>query len=285
LSAKVNPFYKKSTLNLQGKLLDLSTPKVMGILNVTPDSFFDGGKYLGEKAILSHAEKMISEGADFLDIGGYSSRPGADNVPEQEELNRVVNAVRIVIREFPETIISVDTFRTEVARAGIQEGARIINDISGGEHDAQMIPFVCETGTPYIIMHMRGNPKTMGKQTDYLDLYQELMDYFLKKLDYLKSKGMVDLIIDPGFGFAKTMEQNYELLKNLNYFEVLEVPILVGVSRKSMFRKLLGTPPEESLNATTAAHMIALKNGASILRVHDVKEAVQAVKVFKITEK
>ena len=203
----------------------------------------------------------------------------------EEEIDRVGNAIGAVIKSFPDALISVDTFRSQVADTAIGEGAKMVNDISGGELDKEMFNFIIRKKVPYIIMHMRGNPRTMSKQTEYEDFYGEILNYFSKKINYLLKNGATDLVIDPGFGFAKSMEQNYDLLKNLNYFEVLEVPLLVGISRKSMFYKLLGTQPEDSLNATTAAHMVALKNGASILRVHDVKEANEAIRIFKITEK
>jgi len=284
LSAKVNSFYKKTTLNLNGNIIDLSIPVIMGIINVTPDSFFDGGKYNTSKELLNHVEKMLDDGAAILDIGGYSSRPGADHIGEKEEINRVLWAIKLILQTFPDTLISTDTFRSTVGEAALDEGACMINDISGGDLDPLMFNFISKKNVPYVIMHMKGTPQTMNKQTDYQNLLKEILNHLLDKVKHLRERGVCDLIIDPGFGFSKTPDQNYELLKNLNYFEVLEVPILVGISRKSMFYKLLGSTPENSLNATTAAHMIALKNGASILRVHDVKEASEAIKIFKLTE-
>ena len=285
MNAKVNPFYKKTTLNAGGKILDLSTPVVMGILNVTPDSFFDGGQHNETEQILKQTEKMLSEGAAIIDVGGYSSRPGADNISPEMEEQRVCHAIDIILRDFPHALISVDTFRASVARSALQHGAGIINDISGGQLDEAMFPLIIEKNCPYILMHMRGTPQTMSTMTDYEDLLSEMLDFFRQRVNELEKNGVSDLIIDPGFGFAKSMDQNYDLLKNLNYFQVMEVPILVGISRKSMFYKLLGTTPDEALNATTAAHMVALKNGASILRVHDVKEAKEAIEIFKRTDK
>ena len=284
MSAKDNPFYKKTTLNLNGNIIDLSFPIIMGIVNVTPDSFFDGGKLNTSKDLLEHVEKMLEDGAAILDVGGYSSRPGAAHIEEKEEINRVLWAIKLILRTFPDTLISIDTFRVTVGAAALNEGACMINDISCGELDPLMFDFISGKNVPYVIMHIKGTPQTMNTQTDYQNLLKEILNHFLDKLKILRERGVCDLIIDPGFGFSKTLDQNYELLKNLNYFEALEVPILVGISRKSMFYNLLGTTPGNSLNATTAAHMIALKNGASILRVHDVKEASEAIKIFKLTE-
>jgi dihydropteroate synthase len=256
----------------------------MGIINVTPDSFFDGGKYNTSKELLKQVEKMLEDGAAILDIGGYSSRPGAAHIEEKEEINRVLWAIKLILQTFPDTLISTDTFRSTVGEAALDEGACMINDISGGDLDPLMFNFISKKNVPYVIMHMKGTPQTMNKQTEYQNLLKEILNHLLDKVKRLRERGVCDLIIDPGIGFSKTPDQNYELLKNLNYFEVLEVPILVGISRKSMFYNLLGTTPENSLNATTAAHMIALKNGASLLRVHDVKEASEAIKIFKLTE-
>jgi len=285
LKAKVNPFYKKTTLNLRGKIIDLSTPKIMGILNITPDSFYDGGRYMEKDSILQQAEKMLKEGATLIDVGGYSSRPGAVDISIEEETDRLVGSIQAIREQFPDLLISADTFRAKVAEAAYNEGACMINDISAGELDPDMFSLIAGKNIAYALMHMRGTPQTMRNHTEYRDILSEMTNYFLEKLNFLKKNGVSDLIIDPGFGFAKSMDQNYDLLKNLNYFKALEVPILVGLSRKSMFYKFLGTNPQESLNATTAAHMVALKNGASILRVHDVKEASEAIQIFKLTEK
>lgn len=274
-------FSKNKTLNIQGELIDLAHPRVMGILNVTPDSFFDGGQYIRETALLNQVEKMITDGATFIDIGGYSSRPGAAEVPVGEELRRVTSAVRAVVRAFPGTFISVDTFRSAVAAAAIAEGAGMINDISAGELDKAMIDTIAELKVPYIVMHMRGTPQNMNEMTDYADLIKDITDYFHQKLYTLQQAGIYDTIIDPGFGFAKTVQQNFELLHHLDYFNVLERPLLAGLSRKSLIWRTLNITPEEALNGTTALNTVALLKGASILRVHDVKEAVEIIRLIK----
>lgn len=269
------------TINCKGQLVDLSTPKVMGILNVTPDSFYDGGQYKDETSILNQVERMLNEGSTFIDIGGYSSRPGADNVSETEELKRVIPIVELILKHFPETLISVDTFRSEVAKKSIEAGAAIINDISAGHLDENMIATVGQLGVPYIIMHMKGNPKTMQQQTDYDDLIKDINSYFAERIAKAHGAKINDIIIDPGFGFAKTLEQNYELLNNMQLLKIIvDKPILAGVSRKSMIYKTLSTTSENALNGTTALHMVALQKGAKILRVHDVKEAVECVTLF-----
>lgn len=273
------------TINCKGQLIDLNTPKVMGILNVTPDSFFDGGQYTDNAAMLRQAEAMLLEGADFIDVGGYSSRPGATDITEAEEINRIVGAIGAVSREFPDAILSVDTFRSGVARAAIDSGAAIVNDISAGSLDANMMDVVASLRVPYIMMHMRGNPATMQTLTNYSDIVREMMVYFSEKVATARSFGISDVLIDPGFGFAKTLEQNYEVLRHLEDFALLELPILVGVSRKSMVYKPLGTSAAEALNGTTVLHAIALSKGAKILRVHDVKEAVEAVKLFQMSNR
>jgi dihydropteroate synthase len=268
------------TLHVNGKLVDLNTPVVMGILNITPDSFFTGSRVTTETEILRQAEKMLSEGATFLDVGGYSSRPEAQDISAEEERTRVLKAIKAIVHKFPAALISIDTFRAAIARDAIREGASIINDISAGSLDAGMFETVAALKVPYIAMHMRGTPQTMNTLTDYKNLAGEVMDYFIEKIDRLKNLGVNDIIIDPGFGFAKTINQNFELLSNLNYFNSLNRPILAGLSRKSMIWKTLDTTPEEALSGTTALNMTALLKGASILRVHDVKEAVQAIKLF-----
>lgn len=268
------------TINCKGQLIDISTPKVMGILNVTPDSFHDGGQYKDESSILKQVETMLNEGATFIDIGGYSSRPGADFVLENEELNRVVPVVELILKQFPETLISIDTFRSEVAKKSIEAGAAIINDISAGLLDENMISTVGQLGVPYIMMHMKGNPKTMQQQTDYDDLVKDINSYFAERIASAHTAKINDIIIDPGFGFAKTTEQNYELLNNMELLQIVDKPILAGVSRKSMIYKTLNTTSENALNGTTALHMVALQKGAKILRVHDVKEAVECVTLF-----
>ena len=283
MSRKDSLFQVKNTLNLRGNLESLDRPWVMGILNITPDSFYAASRMEQPRSLLDQAEKMLAEGAKILDIGGYSSRPGADHISEKEELERVVPAIRAVMQEFPDTYISIDTFRAEVARAAVGEGAAIVNDISGGNLDEQMYPTVAELKVPYILMHMKGSPQNMVKNTEYEHLVHEVYGYFSQKVGQLYSLGVSDIILDPGFGFAKTREQSYELLRNLGYFKHIKLPLLAGMSRKSMIYKELGTTPEEALNGTTALNMIALINGASILRVHDIKPAVEAVKLFKAT--
>ncbi|WP_422108086.1 dihydropteroate synthase [Winogradskyella sp.] len=268
------------TINCKGQLIDLSSPKVMGILNVTPDSFYDGGQYKDETSILSQVEIMLSDGSTFIDVGGYSSRPGADVVSEDEELNRVVPVIELILKHFPEAIISTDTYRSKIARQSIEAGASLINDISAGHLDKAMISTVGELNVPYIMMHMRGNPKTMQQQTNYEDLVKDINFYFAERIAKAHAEKINDIIIDPGFGFAKTLEQNYELLHKMELLQIADKPILAGVSRKSMIYKTLDTTAEHALNGTTALHMVALQKGAKILRVHDVKEAVECVTLF-----
>ena len=280
LEAKDTFFYKKSTLNCGGKLVSLSEPAIMGILNVTPDSFYDGGRYTGNNALLARAETILREGATFLDIGGYSTRPNAPEVTPAEERNRVIPAIRAIKQAFPDCLISIDTFRADIAEEAINEGADVINDISGGELDNAMFSTAGRLQVPYILMHMRGTPQNMNKLTHYDDIILELVSYFEKKISLLRIAGVKDIILDPGFGFAKTMEQNYEILRRLRDLNMLELPILAGMSRKSMTYKLLDVPASEALAGTIALNTIALMQGASILRVHDVKEAVQTVKIY-----
>ena len=267
------------TINCKGTLIDLSSPKVMGILNITPDSFFDGGKYKHESAILSQVEKMLSEGATFIDVGAYSSRPGAKHISEEEELQRIIPAINLLIKSFPEIIISVDTFRSKIAQETINFGASIINDISGGNMDKNMFKTVANLQVPYIIMHMLGTPQNMQKNPIYKDVTKDIISFFADKINQLHQLKLNDIIIDVGFGFGKTTHHNFELLKNLSLFKNLDAPILAGISRKSMLYKTLDISAQEALNATTSANTIALLNGANILRVHDVKEAVEAVKI------
>ncbi|XRE42574.1 Dihydropteroate synthase [Tenacibaculum discolor] len=267
------------TINCKGTLVDLTKPKVMGILNVTPDSFFDGGKYKNERDILEQAERMLSEGATFIDVGAYSSRPGAEHISEEEELQRMLPVVELLIKNFPEIIISIDSFRSRVVEESINAGAAIINDISGGKMDEQMFKTVAKLQVPYIMMHMKGTPQNMQQNPQYENVVTEVISFFAEQLFKLRELKVNDVIIDVGFGFGKTLDQNYELLKKLSLFKSLDIPILTGVSRKSMLYKLLGVTPKEALNATTVANTIALLNGTHILRVHDVKEAVEAVKI------
>lgn len=269
------------TINCRGQLIDCSEPRVMGILNLTPDSFFDGGKYKDEHSILTQVETMIQQGADFIDMGGYSSRPGADDVASSEELNRVIPAIEVISKRFPECLISIDTFRSEVADGAIASGACMINDISGGDRDPNMPKVAAKHQVPYIFMHMRGTPQTMNQLTQYEDVVLEVTQELAKKLKQLRALGLNDLIADPGFGFAKTLEQNYTLLNHLEHLKLLEVPILVGLSRKSMIYRLLETQPDQALNGTSVANTIALIKGANILRVHDVLQVTEAIRLIK----
>ena len=267
------------TINCKGTLIDLSTPKVMGILNITPDSFYDGGRYKNDTSILNQVENMLIEGATFIDIGAYSSRPGANHVSEAEELKRIIPIVELLIKQFPSINLSIDTFRSNIAKECINTGAAIINDISGGKLDEKMLETVGKLGVPYVMMHMKGTPQTMQQHTDYNDLIKEIIYYFSERVAEARSHKINDIIIDPGFGFSKTLEQNYSLLNHLELLNMLEQPMLVGVSRKSMIYKLLDTNPKEALNGTTSLNTIALLKGAKILRVHDVKEAMECIKL------
>lgn len=278
---------KPRYINTGGRLLDLDIPRVMGILNITPDSFYKGSRYITDKEILKAAAGMLEEGADILDIGGYSSRPGAKDISPEEESNRVLKAIKLITGEFPEAIISIDTFRADIAREAVVEcGAHMINDISGGDADNNMFLTVEKLKVPYILMHMRGDPRTMVNNTAYEDIVTDILKWFGERIFKLKSAGLKDIIIDPGFGFGKTIEQNFELLRKLGDFSITGLPLLAGISRKSMIWKTLNINADEALNGTTALNAIALFNGADILRVHDVKEAVQAVRLIdKIRQK
>ncbi len=271
---------KPQYINVRGNLIDLSVPRVMGIINVTPDSFFSGSRAESEGEIIRKAAQMLEEGADFLDIGGWSSRPGAGEITPEEEMKRVINAVRAVSSEFPGAIISVDTYRSEIAeRAILEYGAAIINDIAAGEADRLMFQTVARLKVPYIMMHMQGKPETMQVNPVYEDITSEIIRWFGERIARMKAMGVSDIIIDPGFGFGKNIRHNFELLKHLRDFSITGLPLLAGVSRKSMIWKTLGITPEEALNGTTVLNTVALLAGADILRVHDVKEAVQAVKL------
>ncbi len=271
----------KQRINCKGQLIDLSVPKVMGILNCTPDSFYDGGKYQSDASLLNQVEKMLNEGATFIDIGAYSSRPNAQNISEDEELKRSLNAVILILSKFPDTLISIDTFRSKIAKETVDAGACMLNDISGGSLDKELFKTIAKLQVPYVLMHMQGNPQTMQLNPRYHDIICDLRLYFSEKINQLMALGVNDIILDVGFGFGKTIEQNYALLKNLDLFQCFELPILAGLSRKSMLYKVLNTSPKEVLNATTVANTIALQNGASILRVHDVKEAIETIKIVK----
>lgn len=268
------------TINCKGQLIDLTTPKVMGILNLTPNSFYDGGKFKTETEILTQVEKMLTDGATFIDIGAYSSKPSAELVSEDEELYRILPFVKLIVKHFPEAILSIDTFRSEIAKVCIENGAAIINDISAGNLDLKMLETIAEYKVPYIMMHMRGTPQNMQTLTNYENLLKDILFYFSENIAKARSFGINDLIVDAGFGFAKTLEQNYKLLQNLELFEMLELPLLVGFSRKSMIYKTLNSTAEDALNGTTVLNTIALTKGAKILRVHDVKEAMECVALF-----
>lgn len=276
-----NGFSTNKILNVHGRLVDLSVPKVMGILNVTPDSFFDGSRYTDSTQALRQVEKMMNEGATFIDIGGYSSRPGATDISVEEEMERTAPVIKRVSKAFPEAIISIDTFRAAVARRAVDEGAAIINDISGGDLDAAMVGTVADLQVPYILMHMRGTPQTMKELNHYEMIVKELIDYFHQRVSRLRALGVKDIIIDPGFGFAKNIAQNFELLNHLEKLAVLGLPLLAGLSRKSMIWKTLNETAATALNGTTTLHTVALLKGAAILRVHDVKEAVDTVKLIE----
>jgi dihydropteroate synthase len=277
---------KSRYINVYGRLLDLSVPKVMGIINITPDSFYEGSRFFTEEEYVKAAVRMTEDGADILDIGGYSSRPGADDITPEEEKARVLKAIRLINREIPHMIISIDTFRAEIAKEAVLEcGAGIINDISGGEADKGMFHLVEKLNVPYILMHMQGNPGTMQKNPVYDDVVADIIRWFGERIARLQAKGIKDLIIDPGIGFGKTVGHNFELLRRLGDFSITGTPLLVGVSRKSIIWKTLEIKPGEALNGTTVLNTAALLNGADILRVHDVREAVQAVKLVEMLKK
>lgn len=273
------------SLNCNGRLLSFANPIVMGILNLTPDSFYDGGAYKSEKQILQRVEKMLAEGAVIIDLGAESTRPGAASITETEEQERLLPVLQLIIKKFPGTIISIDTYRASTAKMAVESGASMINDISGGEMDKLMFETISTLKVPYILMHMRGTPQDMQFNPQYSDIVTEVMNFFAPRIKLLKELGVYDVIIDPGFGFGKTTENNYSLLSNIDFFRILDVPILAGLSRKSMICKVLDISPPEALNGTTALNMIALLNGANVLRVHDVKEAVEVVNLWKMVNK
>ena len=269
----------KMNINCKGKLIDISSPKVMGVLNLTPDSFYDGNKFNNEKKILNQVEKMLNDGATFIDIGAYSSRPGATHISEDEEKSRIIGTVELLITEFPDANLSIDTFRSSIADECLNAGASIINDITASEYDSEILKIAHKHNAPYVMMHMKGMPQDMMKQNKYDNLIKDIIYYFSKKIEAARTAKVNDIIIDPGFGFSKNIDQNYDLLKNLGLLKSLDLPILVGLSRKSMIYKLLKTTPELALNGTTSLNTIALLNGAKILRVHDVKEAMECIKI------
>ena len=270
-----------ASINCKGTLIDFDSPKVMGILNVTPDSFYDGGSYKNEKDILAQAEKMLNDGATFIDVGAYSSRPDAEDISVEEECNRLIPVVELLLKNFPEVLLSIDTFRSKVAQEAVTAGAALINDISAGLLDPEMLSTVAKLQVPYILMHMRGTPQTMKGLTDYDDLVKEVLFYLSERVAAARALGLNDIIVDPGLGFAKTIAQNYELLNATEKLQILDLPILIGLSRKSMITKTLGIDATSALNGTTALNMVALQKGASILRVHDVKEAVETVSLYQ----
>ncbi len=274
-------FYRKKTSSARGKLIDWTKPMVMGILNITPDSFFDGGKNDTVEAAFTKAEEMILAGVDIIDIGGYSSRPHAIDISIEEEISRIDPVIRKIRQAYPSILLSVDTFRSEVARVAIESGVDMVNDITGGIYDERIFEIVAKAQVVYCLMHMRGTPQTMMNQTNYADVALEVVDFLAKQIKRARDIGVRDIIIDPGFGFAKTQDQNFELFKQLNLLRILELPILVGVSRKSMIYKTLETDATQALNGTTVLHTIALQNGATILRVHDVKEVKEIIALLK----
>jgi dihydropteroate synthase len=275
-------FLKKKTINCHGELIDLSVPRVMGILNFTPDSFYDGGKYNEEKSLHEKTEEIISQGADFIDVGCYSSRPGASDITPEEEKKRMVKALGIVIRISHGVPVSVDTFRPEIARLAVEEfGAAIINDITAGTNGDEMLRTAASLKVPYIMMHMKGNPRTMTGEAVYSDMIKEILFFFSERIMAARECGINDIIVDPGFGFAKNISQNFELLRSLDAFKILGLPLMAGISRKSLIWKTLGITPDEALNGTTVLNTLALVNGTDILRVHDVKAAREAVTLFQ----
>ncbi len=267
-------------INCKGNLIDLSTPKVMGILNITPNSFYDGGSYNNKIAMLNQIEKMIDEGATFIDVGAYSTKPNADFVSEQEEIKRIIPVVQLIVNHFPDVLLSIDTFRSEVANQSINEGASIINDIAAGTFDEKMMETISKHQVPYIMMHLKGGLNSMHEITQYETIVKEIIYYFSKRVALARKFGINDMIVDPGFGFSKTLSQNYEVLKKLELFSVLDLPLLVGFSRKSMVYKVLDNNPKEALNGTTVLNTLGLSKGANILRVHDVKQAVETISIF-----
>ncbi len=277
--AKDTFFCPKRTLNCRGKIINLSTPALMGILNLTPDSFFDGGRFNKPHQALDRVGTMYSQGMTILDLGAASSRPGSPLIDPQEEQRRLLPIVQLIQQHFPELILSVDTYWSDTAIKAIDAGAHMINDISAGEIDPKMHQTIASLQVPYIMMHMKGTPENMQRNPAYQDVVKEVISFFSKKIHQLKSLGVHDLVVDPGFGFGKDLEHNYQLLRGLEYFHMLEVPILIGVSRKSMINKVLSTEPHEALNGTTVVHTLALQKGVHILRVHDVKEAAEAIKI------
>lgn len=276
----------RHTLRCHDRLLELDTPVVMGILNATPDSFYDGGLYQSEEAVVQRAGEMLRQGATILDIGGASTRPGAKEVPEQEEMKRVVPLITAILKQYPQALLSVDTWRTRVAKAAVDAGASLVNDISAGRLDSDMYKTVAGLDVPYVLMHMQGTPGTMQKHPEYDDVVTEVLDFFIQETTKLHALGIKDIVLDPGFGFGKTVAHNYLLLNNMHVFsQVLGMPVLAGISRKSMICRVLNVAPSDALNGTTALNMLALQQGAKILRVHDVREAIETIRLWQMSEK
>ena len=276
----LNPY----TINVSGSLIDLAEPHIMGILNITPDSFYSDSRKQTEESIRLQVRKIVDEGGQMIDLGAYSSRPGANDVPVQEEMERLRRGMKVLRKEAPDMPVSIDTFRADVAKMCVEElGAGIINDISGGELDNNMFPIIAKLGVPYVLMHMKGTPQNMQQEAHYEDLMKEIMLYFAEKVQRLRDLGQKDIILDPGYGFAKTINHNYELLQHQEMLKIFELPILVGLSRKSMVYKLLGTTPHQALNGTSVLHTLSLLKGANILRVHDVKACAEVIKIVQKT--
>lgn len=285
LGNEFSPFQNKYSINCKGVLMDFSTPKIMGIVNLTPDSFFTRSRFQAEKEILQQVEKMLEEGVDIIDLGAFSSRPNSDFITEEEEKERLLSPLKSIVKAFPEAVLSVDTYRCTIATQAVSEGATMINDISGGDLDDNMFETIATLQVPYVLMHMKGTPKTMQQAPVYEDVVKEITKGFSARLNRLNELGVNDVILDVGFGFGKTLEHNYTLLKHLNYFHSLGRPILTGLSRKGMIQKIIGESAENALNGTTAAHVLALQNGANILRVHDVKEAKETIQIVDFYQK
>lgn len=273
--------HQKNTINCNGQILDLSQPVVMGILNVTPDSFFDGGRYTNMEILIKQVGKMINDGASIIDVGGMSSRPGAEIITIEEELNRVLPVIKLIKTSYPKIIISIDTVHSVVAQQSVEAGASIVNDISAGAIDEKMFETVADLNVPYILMHMQGKPNNMQNEPDYQDVTKQVLEFFIQKVGELRELGVKDIILDPGFGFGKTIQHNYQLLENFAIFKILDLSLLAGVSRKSMIYKVLNSSPQEALNGTTVLHTLALERGAKILRVHDVKEAKETITLWQ----
>lgn len=285
INNKSSFFSKKRTLNISGRLVRFDQPMLMGVLNITPDSFYDGGRYFQMETLMPRVEQMLNEGADIIDLGAMSTRPGSEGIPADEEKKRLLPVIKKIREQFPDSIISVDTYRAVIAKESVKQGADMINDVSGGQMDDRIFETIARLKVPYVLMHMQGTPETMQKQPQYSDVIKDVSFFFTKQLEKLKKLGVRDIILDPGFGFGKSLDHNYQLLDGLKNFNVFEMPVVIGLSRKSMINKVLGTKPEDALNGTTALHMLALERGADILRVHDVREAKETIRIFQQLKK